>query len=40
MICISSHGFCGEDDFGCRREKEARISAVKKRYSAGPKEKI
>jgi hypothetical protein len=40
MILISSRGNCGEDDFGCRREKEARISAVKKRDSAGPKAKI
>jgi hypothetical protein len=40
MIYISSSGFCGEDDFGCRREKEARISAVKKRDSLAPREKI
>jgi hypothetical protein len=40
MIRISSRGFCGDDDFGYRRGKEARISAVKKRDSVAPKEKI
>jgi hypothetical protein len=40
MIRISSRGLCGEDDFGYRREKEARIPAVKKRDSVAPKEKI
>jgi hypothetical protein len=40
MICISFRVLCGEDDFGYRREKEARISDVKKRDSAGLKAKI
>jgi hypothetical protein len=40
MIIISSKDFCGEDDFGYRREKEARLSAVKKRDSVGPKVKL
>jgi hypothetical protein len=31
MILINSQAVCGEDDFRYRSEKEARISAVKKR---------
>ena len=40
MICISSEGLCGEDDFWCRREDEARTLRVKERDSAGQKVKI
>jgi hypothetical protein len=40
MKFISSWGPCGKDDFRCRSEKEARISAVNKRDSIALKEKI
>ena len=29
MICISSRGICGEDDFGCPRLKEGSLSTGK-----------
>jgi len=29
MVCISSRGICGEDDFGCPRLKEGSLSTGK-----------